>query len=207
MPAVQQILKIVPLSDGSPPILIFINRPDQLKNRLKGPEYCGLNRRDLKTLPSFTYISIYLINVNSFEIDPIRLNAPAARRLTTIVHVHNVQGVNAVLKRRHQSRLFNLWFHMALTGLLFHRHYRRLLQGLRLGLVPGPPAGPGGFSQLVPGPPTGPGGLLSLSNRLLQGLRLGLVPGPPAGPGGFSQLVPGPPTGPGGLLSLSGPAA
>jgi hypothetical protein len=80
------------------------------------------------------------------------------------------------------------------------------LTAQRFGLAPGPPAGPGGFSQLVPG------GLSSRSHHRLspegavldQDRRFGDAPGPPLGPGGFSQLVPGPPLEPGGLLSRSG---
>ncbi len=75
--------------------------------------------------------------------------------------------------------------------------YRRRCR--RSGLVPGPPRGPGGFSQFVPGPPAGPGGLWSRSRN--GRTRAGLAPGPPRGPGGFSQFVPGPPRGPGGLLA------
>src|SRR5262245_25054390 len=70
------------------------------------------------------------------------------------------------------------------------------------GLDPGPPCGPGGFSQLVPCLPAGPGGLLSPRLGWLYAGTSGDEPAPPGGPGGFSQLVPGPPLGPGGFSQL-----
>ncbi len=106
-----------------------------------------------------------------------------------------VDRISADQCLRSRRPKLGLWVPAGPTALWLRSRQRR-----RSGLAPGPPAGPGGFSQLVPAPPAGPGGLLSRSR---QRRRSGLAPGPPAGPGGFSQLVPAPPAGPGGLWSSS----